>query len=226
MSRSLRAAIALAVPAFLVVLGLTRPRLVLEGVVLPAATAVWLVLRIFVLGIDQEVYWWGAIVLTFIVAIVLGLRGSARSVVHSGTGPAPVWDPALRWRESILLNVHGAAQRDTFRREMAWLLASQYASRHPGFARYQVHAALQEGRIPIPPAVHEFLFSSVKSQEAAPSFLAHPVVRLRTAWTLLSQSLRAGSRRRRFTRYVRSAQEALAFIEEQMEMTHELESDA
>lgn len=226
MSRAVRAAIVLAVPAVLVVLGLSRPQLLLEGIVLPAATAVWLVLRIFVLGIDQEVYWWGAIVLAAIAAIVLGWRGSARAVVPLGAGPAPAWDPALRWKESILLNVAAAAQRDTFRRELAWLLASQYASRHPGFEKYQVHAAMQEGRIPVPPAVHEFLFSSLKPREPGQPFLLHPVARLRTARKLLSESLRAGSRRKRFSRYVRSAQEALAFIEEQMEMTHELDPNA
>lgn len=226
MSKPARIVISLALPAVLVVLALSNPRLVLEGIVLPAATALWLVLRLFVLGIHQEVYWWAVVGIAVVAAIGFLLQGSdARGAAYHAVA-APSRDPAARWRASIRLNAQGPAQRDSFRRELAWLLTSLYSSPHAGRARYEVRADLQEGRIPLPPRIHDFLFHSTRPRDPVPPFVPHPVRCVRAVAGLAREAWRAGSRRRRVPAYLRSTRETLAFMEAQLEMTNELDRDA
>jgi len=226
MSRPVRIVMALVLPAVLVVLALSNPRLVVEGIVLPAATALWLVLRLFVLGIHQEVYWWAVVGIAVIAAVGFLLHGAeGRAVAHDAVLTSS-WDPARRWRASIGLNAEEPAERDSFRRELAWLLASLYSSPQPGRARYEVYAALQEGRIPLPPRVYDFLFYSTRPRDPVPPFVTHPVRRIRALARSAVEAWRAGPRRRRASAYLESAEKTLAFMEAQLEMTNELDRDA
>jgi hypothetical protein len=225
-SRPLRIVLAIALPGALLILTLCNPQLVLQGFVLPAATALWLVLRTFVLSIHQGVYWWGLIVLVVFVAFILLLRGAdSRAVDH--TSPAiTAWDPSRRWKESILLGRTTMPSRDAFRQNLAWLLSSLYASPRPGGEKYQVRAALQEGRIPIPPGVHDFLFLSTQPPDPPPSFFANPRAWVSAAVeSMMEMLLSRPRRRRRAAEYARLTAEVLSFMETQMEMTHELDPD-
>jgi len=233
-SKPARIVISLALPAVLVVLALTNPRFVLEGIVLPAATALWLVLRLFVLGIHQEVYWWAVVGISAVAAIGFLMKDADENatVRHAGqhaeqhSVTANSRDPGQRWRASIRLNAREPAQRDSFRRELAWLLASLYSSPHAGRAKYQVHAAMQEGRIPLPPNIHDFLFRSTRPRDPVPPFVPHPVRCVRTMARSALAAFRAGPPRRRVSAYLQAAEETLAFMETQLEMKDELDRDA
>jgi hypothetical protein len=222
-----RGIVALSLAGTVLVLGLAFPQILFENVILPTATLLWLLLRIFVLSIDQQVYWWGVISLAAAVVLVLLLRESPGTAFSHSTRLSTAWDPSRRWRESLLLNVRSEPDKDTFRRELSWLLTSLYASERPGFAKYQVREAFLQGRISLPPSVHAFLFSST-TPAPLPPFLSHPVVNLRMKIKSLGQALQRQARRRSgqdTADYFNSIDEVLSFMETSLEMNHELDPD-
>ena len=167
------------------------------------------------------------ITLAAFAAIAFLLRGSDSGILLHSFTTAMTWDPARRWKESILLNTHSPPQSDSFRRELAWIVASLYTAPRPGFAKYQVREALLKGRIPLPPIVHDFLFYPDMPRDPVPRFLSHPVARMRRVMQSLIHDARAPrGKARRAADYVRSAEEVITFMETQLEMTHELDSDA
>jgi hypothetical protein len=225
-SRPLRIVLAIALPGALLVFTLCKPQLVLQGLVLPAATALWLILRTFVVSIDQGVYWWGLIVLVLFGSFMLLLRGAdSRAGAHFSVA-RPAWDPSRRWQDSIVLGRTTTPSRDTFRQNLTWLLSSLYASPRSGEEKYQVRGALQEGRISIPRGVHDFLFASTRPPDPPPSFFANPRACLGAVLESFLDTLLSRPRgRRRAAEYDRSTAEVLSFMETQLEMTHELDSD-
>jgi hypothetical protein len=225
-SRPFRIILAIALPGALLVFTLCSPQLVLQGIVLPAATALWLVLRTFVLSIDQGIFWWGLILLVVFGSFMLLLRGAdSRAVAHFSLA-VTAWDPSSRWQDSILLGRTTTPSRDTLRQNLGWLLSSLYASPRPGGEKYQVRGALQEGRISIPPGIHDFLFASTRPRDPPPSFFANPRVCLSTALQTFMDALLSRPRsRRRAAEYHRFIAEVLSFMETRLEMTHELDSN-
>jgi hypothetical protein len=200
-SRQLRILLAVSFAGVLFLAVVLFPELFLRGIVLPVATALWLVLRTFVLSIHQEVLWWGVIVLAVLVMTLITARGRHARVGASPAGSAVTWDPTRRWRSLILLYVDSEPSRDLLRRDLAWLLSSLYVSSHPGGARYQVREDLEERRIEVPPGVYDFLFAALASR---PRTLRMPV-----------------SRRRRTADYLGSVEQVVELLETRLEMTHE-----
>jgi hypothetical protein len=226
MSKALRIVLAIALPGAVLVFALCNPQLVLQGIILPTATVLWLVLRTFVLSIDQGIYWWGLIALAILGSFLFLLRGTVYRASTQSSVFRTAWDPTRRWKDSIHLGRSAAPSQDSFRQNLAWLLASLYASPRPGGEVYQVRMAIQEQRIPIPPGVHNFLFVSTQPCNPPPSFFANPRACVQRAVESLLESVRNGLlRRRRSAEYIRSAAEVLSFMETQLEMTHEPDPD-
>jgi hypothetical protein len=220
--RPLRILVAVALPMAVLLAALFFPQVVLEQVVVPAATALWLLLRTFVLSIHQGAWWWGLLVIVAFAAPVLLLRRLSPEDPSHAAARRVAWDPARRWRDSILANVHSVPSRDSFRADAAWLLSSLYDSPRPGSQAYQVRDALRRREIPLPPAVHDFLFAAAEPPPPIPSFFTDPRACVRETVESMRRNARQRSRsRRRAARYVRSAEEVLAFMETQLEMRHE-----
>jgi hypothetical protein len=209
--------------ALLLLVGLIFRQFVLAALLLPAATAVWLLLRIFVLSIHQQIFWWGAIV----VAAVAAFGGLfARSAVISRI-PAPdsntVRDRPSTWRDSILLHLLAEVDTDTFRRDLMWVFTSLYLSRGQGKAKYQIRDEILEHRIPIPESIYAFLFFSPRPSPRR-SFVTHPVERLRTmseSFTRAVQEWVARRTGRETTDRVRAIDAILTFMETSLEMRQE-----
>lgn len=134
----------------LLLLTLLFRQFVLAGILLPAATAVWLILRIFVLSIHQQVIWWGVIFLSAIMAIRGFYRRSAVDFRIPPSDSNPEVDRVSTWRESIRLNVRAAVGEDLFRRDLMWLFTSLYSSRQQGEAKYKIREAILNRQIPLP----------------------------------------------------------------------------
>ncbi len=227
MNKPVRLVLAAAFPGVVLLLVLLFPQFFLQEIILPAATSLWLVLRIFVLSIGQEVYWWGVIAAAVIGLVLFLAHGTTTSGVAGFFFSAAAWDPARDWRNVILLNIDSEPSQDSLRRDLGWLLSSLYTTSHPGGAPYQVRDALQERQIAIPPGIYDFLFASTLPRGHAPSFFENPRRRVQAALGSLTATARAPlSRRRRETAYERSVDEVLAFLETRLEMTDELDSDA
>jgi hypothetical protein len=211
---------------FLLLLGLVFPQFVLANILLPAATTVWLLLRIFVLSIHQRVFWWGVILLAAIAAFYgLYLRSAADSrILDSDSNPAP--DRASAWRDSILLNLCAVVNEDLFRRDLMWLFTYLYSSRQQGKAKYQIREEILEHRIPIPESIYTFLFFSPPPATKR-SFVKHPAERLRV---MIASFMRAVQKwvRRRTSREssdrARSIDDVLTFMETSLEMRQDYDA--
>jgi hypothetical protein len=211
MQKNLRFFVLFVVTGLGLMLGLLFPQFLLTQVLLPASTAVWLLLRLFVLSIDQEVYWWGLVAAVVMIAAVRLMP--ALYVPLRAAAPPPAGDAVDRWRNSILLNIRSSADADTLRRDMAWLLTEMYSS-HGGPAPYEIREELAAGRIPLPPPVHAFLFASPEPPARSAAR------RVRSA----ALALRTWSDRRtgkEMARYLRAVDDVLTFMETSLEMTHE-----
>src|SRR5208337_4822937 len=179
----------------LLLMGLAFPQFALEAILLPAATAVWLLLRIFVLSIHQQIFWWGAIVAAA-VAVFGGLspRPAALSRIPIPDSSA-VRDRVTTWRDSILLHLLAEVDEDTFRRDLMWVLTSLYSPRGQGKAKYQIRDEILAGQIPIADSILGFLFPSSRPAHAR-SFMTHPVERLRAMSESFKRAVREWARKR------------------------------
>jgi hypothetical protein len=183
------------------------------SVVTPLALLAWLLLRLFVLSVDQQVWWLAA---TFAVPalLVLALRRPPGPGLVEEAGPQAPVHPLESWRRLLEQEARGVRER----RLMGWdglaqLLVSLVALERRVPADYLVHEALRSGRLPLPPAVHAFAFPPAPARPA------------RWPGRLLSR-LRAAPRRalRRLTG--RELQErrqgiaaVLAYLEDSLELT-------
>jgi hypothetical protein len=220
--KPLRIVLAAALPAAVALAVLAFPQVILAQVIMPAATALWLVLRTFVLSVGQQAWWWGLVVLAAFGSVALVLRrASAADGAHAASAARP-WDPARRWGDCIRANLFAPPVRDTFRADAAWLLSTLYAGPRPGTEAYVVRDALRRQEIPLPPAVHEFLFAEVEPPRPVPPLFRDPRGFVQGKLESMRRDARQRSRsRRRAARYIHSAEEVLAFMETQMEVTHE-----
>lgn len=207
----------------LLLLALLFPQFALDGILLPAATALWLFLRIFVLSIHQQVFWWGVILLSVIAAFHGLYPRSAADFRLPGLDWNPARDRVSAWRDSLMLNLRVSVDKDSFRRDLMWLFTSLYSSRQQGKAKYQIREEILEHRVPIPESIHAFLFFSPRPAPKR-SFVKHPVERL----TMMTESfLRAFQKwvRRRTgleaAESVRAIDDVLTFMEKSLEMRQE-----
>ena len=137
---------------------------VMDNILVPIAAAIWLLLRIFVLSVDQIYYWVGLTVLGFMFI-------AFRIVHHLITRPMPVKmesspDPSLAlmtaeaWRNRIELAAGGSADQAILKRELAWVLVSMYTFRQSGSAYHEVYEPLRQKKIPLPDKVWSFIFAN------------------------------------------------------------------
>jgi len=226
MKNRMLAALASGVGGSLLILGLSFPRFFFEKLLAPTATALWLLLRLTVLAIDQQSYWWGLILMAAIGASGFLLRRAmADSAAPAEPGAAAI-DPPPSGRSSILRNAQSSPATDSLRKDLVSLLASLYSAPYRGFAKYQARDALKAKRIALPEGVRGFLFASGEPKPEVPSILADPLGWARAASVSLSRAVGAlKPARTKAKEYLRSVDEALSFIERKMESTDEHEPE-
>jgi hypothetical protein len=177
----------------------------------PIATVSWILLRIFVLSIDQRFFW---IVLIFIGLVFLfRLLSRIQTTLpeEESYESNDTIDAIEYWRSRFLLSNTNTSYDKSLRRELTNLLASYYASKQRS-SNFEIYELLQRGQIPLPKHIHTFLFP----QEPQDS---------RRSLKKLILSIRCTPRKyiRRWTgqekveRY-RMVNEVLSFIETSMEI--------
>jgi hypothetical protein len=174
----------------------------------PLALAGWLVLRIFVLSVHQGV-WWIALVVAAGAALLALLGGHASPRVPPAE-PAPVAPegPVESWRRRIAATAAGVPAPpsigwDEYRQLVVSLRALEL--RVP--ADHHLHDALRDGRVPLPPATHAYLFPP-------PPGRSGPLRRARAWATALLHRLSGRDRARRLD----DVSELLSYLEDSLEM--------
>ncbi len=193
---------------------------ILNEIITPTALAVWVLLRIFVLSVDQAYYW---MAIVFIAAIFLYLRLLPPSHPTIQSEDSQHLNETMRtldyWRSLFNLIDQRVQDDEMLKKELARLLLSLYATKQRTLADFRLYDALQQGKIPLPEQMHAFLFPE-EPQPAGRSLIAN----IRR----LVQSIRNTPRKwiRRWTgqeaaeRY-RMVDEILCFMETSLEMKND-----
>ena len=208
---------------FLLPLGLVFQNFLLTEVVLPLATVVWLLLRIFVLSIDQQVYWWALIFLVVIVTLVRLLHEPAPGQAESPPEENPGLHQVLRWQATITNNLYETSAGNSLKQGLRWLLINLYTPRRQNRGDLATEMALRQGRIPVPAGVYAFLLAGEPAVAGA-SFFRHPVAygqaRLRAAQSRFQSWLRRVTGREAAA-YYQAIDEVLTLMENALEMPHD-----
>jgi hypothetical protein len=134
----------------------------------PLALAVWLMLRLLVLRLHQAVFWTGLLVvvgLALVKVLRRRLPSPAAAPALPLSGPA---HPVEAWREQLARVAEGAPPVRT----IGWnafveLAVALRALELRVPADHRLHDALRDGRSPLPPGVHAFLFGAAPAGPAA-----------------------------------------------------------
>ena len=201
--------------SIILLLGMLFSQFILNNIIEPTSLAAWVLLRIFVLSIDQK-YYWGAII--FIVAVFL-----FRLLPQDQTVVQPEYFPDSNatiktveyWRILFASTEHTAYDEVTLKRELIHLLLSLYASKQRTSTNFILYEALQSGEIPLPEHIHAFLFPDQpkKSNRSLEKLI-------QSIQTALRQWKRRWSGQETADHY-RMINEVLCFIESSMEMKND-----
>lgn len=159
---------------FLLYLGLVFQQALLANVILPAATVVWLLLRIFILRFDQQIYWWLLISVVMLLALIRLLRDPGAIEPDQLPDSNPTLDRVRHWQVSILSDIHETGERNYVTKELRSLLTAMYSAGRRGSANFEIEAALRQRQISLPEPIYTYLFAD---KPAAPrqSFIKHPL---------------------------------------------------
>jgi hypothetical protein len=207
--------------AFLLFLGLVFQQFLVDDIVLPVATVVWLVLRITILSIDQQVYWWALIGFIVLLLSFRLLRGWGTLEPDRAPRANPTLEHIHYWRTLILSGPRADGEEQAVRRNLIELLTTLYTTGAQGSTRYMVREAIQDRRLVLPDPVYAFLFPQAESPR--PSFLRHPVefmsYRLRSMQQAPARWMRRWSGRET-TEYLAAIDQALILMESTWEIKH------
>jgi len=143
----------------LVFLGLMFAPYVIEHILKPLSVAAWLFLRIFVLSINQYIYWGAFILIAFIWLVRRLIVRGAEPVVLSDTTPNDAVMNIEKWLHSITLGGNFLEWRQQFKNELIQMLVALFSSRQQGLTYSEVFESLRQRQIPLPDPVYDFLLA-------------------------------------------------------------------
>jgi hypothetical protein len=157
---------------------------ILNEIIEPISLAVWILLRIFVLSIDQKYYW---VAVIFITSLFLyrHLAPPPLSTIQSedDQNSNATMGALGYWRNLFVLIDRHIQDDKILKKNLARLLLSLYATKQHTSADFRLYDALQRGEIPIPEQIHAVLFSE-EPQQAGHSFkkLAQSIGNIPRKW--------------------------------------------
>jgi hypothetical protein len=133
---------------------------ILSEIIAPISLAVWVLLRIFVLSIDQQ-YYWGALIFaaSFFLYRYFSTSVQPASQVEDSQNPNATLRAIGYWRFLFAIIGEDVRAQKALKRELVGLLLSFYATQQFTLADFRLYDALQRGEIPLPRHIHAFLFS-------------------------------------------------------------------
>jgi hypothetical protein len=130
-----------------------------NDIIVPSSIVVWLLLRVFILSIDQK-YIWGAICLIVSIILYRHLLPPYKPIVD--TGDFQNSNAAIRnieyWHSLFELVDQNNRNDKTIRLGLAGLLLTLFASKQRKSADFHLYDSIKRGEIPIPERIHTFLF--------------------------------------------------------------------
>jgi hypothetical protein len=164
------------IPAFFVLMvllsGMVFWPFILNEVIKPISLAAWLLLRIFVLSIDQKYYWAGIIFAGFVLLYRLLLPEETPVSSEIYGEPNKTINTIDYWRRLIIPTKRSSHDENILKRELAHLMVALYKTKQRTPVEYRMYEALERGGIPIPERIRAYLFPAEpqKSRRSITSF--------------------------------------------------------
>jgi hypothetical protein len=132
---------------------------ILNEIIAPTSLAVWVLLRVFVLSIDQK-YFWMAIIFIASFFLFRSLLPRIPPPIQTGDFQKPneTMGSIDYWRRLFIVIDRKVQDDKTLKKELAYLLLTLYATKQHVPSSYRLFDALQSGRVPLPEHIHTLLF--------------------------------------------------------------------
>lgn len=185
------------------------------GFLQPVSLVVWLVLRTFVLSIDQQYYWWALIlaVIIFVFRLVPRIRAADERMAENAQNET--LRSIQHWRSMYIPDENSRFHNQFLQREFIHLLVTMYAAREHVAADFHLHEQLRRGDIPLPEGVRSYLFH----EDPIPAQRTWKSV-VRSIWDA-PRRWRDESRSRKQAENDRKMEEILTFFENTLEINHD-----
>jgi hypothetical protein len=135
----------------------------LDNILKPTALAVWLLLRILVLSIDQKYFWYASAFVAVVILFRFLLQEHTATQSDTYTETNVTIRNIRYWRIMFTYNDRNIRDEKTLKRELLELLTSLYVSKQSMSNHFAIHAALKQSEIPLPRHIQAFLFSEEPS---------------------------------------------------------------
>lgn len=132
---------------------------IFNEIIRPTALVVWVLLRVFILSIDQS-FFWAVIVLVTAFLLLRRLLISPQPTTQSTDFQRPnaTIENIQYWNGLLAASARNTQDDRTTKKELAHLLLLLYATKKRTSADFRLYDALQQGEIPLPEHIHTFLF--------------------------------------------------------------------
>ena len=142
---------------------------IFNEIIRPIALVVWVLLRVFVLSIDQRFYW-ATIILVSAFLLLRRLLSSPQSTLQSTDFQRPnaTIESIHHWYSLLAVSTRNAYDDRTIKKELAQLLLLLFATKKRTAADYRLYDALRQGEIPLPEHIHTFLFPGEPPEAGRP----------------------------------------------------------
>jgi hypothetical protein len=188
---------------------------ILKEIIIPTSLAVWLLLRIFVLSIDQK-YYLGAIIFIMLFLLYRLLPQDQPSIQSGDSQNSNATMQTIGiWHSLITLSGYDTREDKNLKRELIRLLLLLNATKKRTSADYELYEALQRGEISIPEDIHDFLFLE------EPLVVGHSLKkRIRSIGNIPRKWIRRWTGQETAEHY-RMVDEVLCFIETSLEVKND-----
>ncbi len=198
-------------------LGLINWPYVYGQILMPLATTVWLLLRLFVLSIGQQYYWTALVIL----ALLIAFRLLPRIQMESDLEHAPLSNETVNsiwmWRRLYVPGDTLVSDDRVIQQQMSHMLVALHACRLHVQPDFQLYDALRKGDIPLPKQIHDMAFHE------EPTAKVHPLKRLiRAARARPVKWIRHATGQDKVEHY-RMIDEMLTYLETSLEMNNDSE---
>ena len=215
MNISKRVVAALLLVAIVLFLGLVFWPFVWKDILQPVGLAVWFLLRILILSIPQNYFWYAVIFAAFIVLFRLLPEAQSDSPAAARAETNSTMTKIEYWRSVFRYSGQDAQDERILKDRLTRLLISLYTSKQSTSNDFRIHDALQQGTIRLPGKIHPFLFAQKPQASGGPlrkffqSLRAAPQTWIRH-WTGQEKA-----------EYDQRIEEVLNFLETSLEMKHD-----
>lgn len=142
---------------------------ILDEIIAPTSLGVWVLLRIFVLSIDQKYYWVAVILISSFFLCLRLLPRVPPDVQSEGFRDTNATMSSIGFWHILFADISRKVQDDRIlKKELVYLLLSLYATNQHTTADFRLFAALQSGQIPLPEHIHTLLFTEEPQESKQP----------------------------------------------------------